>query len=141
MKALTLWQPWASLIAMGEKKVETRCWQTKYRGPLAIHAAAKSPPEWLGRSRLSSEFASASRLCLPARVRRKLPAGVVLCVVHLIDIQEAALVAADLTPQERIFGNYQAGRYAWFLELVEVFPDPVPAKGNRLLWEWHRPTL
>ena len=39
MKALTLLQPWASLIAIGAKKIETRSWATKYRGPLAIHAA------------------------------------------------------------------------------------------------------
>ncbi len=43
MKALTLWQPWASLVALGVKTIETRSWSTKYRGPLAIHAGAKKP--------------------------------------------------------------------------------------------------
>jgi hypothetical protein len=43
MKAITIWQPWASLIACGTKKYETRSWPTKYRGPIAIHAAAKEP--------------------------------------------------------------------------------------------------
>jgi hypothetical protein len=43
MKALTLHQPWASLIAEGVKTIETRSWSTKYRGPLAIHAAARRP--------------------------------------------------------------------------------------------------
>ncbi len=38
MKALTLHQPWASLIACGRKRIETRSWKTDYRGPLAIHA-------------------------------------------------------------------------------------------------------
>jgi hypothetical protein len=42
MKALTLWQPWASLLACGAKKYETRSWATSYRGLIAIHAAAKS---------------------------------------------------------------------------------------------------
>ena len=42
-KALTLWQPWASLIALGVKTAETRSWATDYRGPLAIHAAARRP--------------------------------------------------------------------------------------------------
>lgn len=41
MKAITLWQPWASLIACGAKKYETRSWATNYRGPIAIHAAKK----------------------------------------------------------------------------------------------------
>lgn len=43
MKALTIWQPWASLIACGAKRYETRSWPTKYRGPIAIHAAVKDP--------------------------------------------------------------------------------------------------
>ncbi|UWG96803.1 ASCH domain-containing protein [Dehalobacter sp. DCM] len=42
MKAITLWQPWASLLACGAKKYETRSWDTSYRGPIAIHAAARS---------------------------------------------------------------------------------------------------
>ena len=40
MKALSLRQPWASLIADGRKTIETRTWRTRYRGPLAIHASA-----------------------------------------------------------------------------------------------------
>lgn len=42
MKALSLWQPWASLVAIGAKTIETRSWSTSYRGPLAIHAAKTS---------------------------------------------------------------------------------------------------
>ena len=45
MKALTLPQPWASLIALGAKSVETRVWPTSYRGPLAIHAGKSYPKE------------------------------------------------------------------------------------------------
>lgn len=41
MKALTLHQPWATLVALGIKTVETRSWYTPYRGPLAIHAGLK----------------------------------------------------------------------------------------------------
>jgi hypothetical protein len=45
MKAITIWQPWASLKACGAKEFETRSWATSYRGPIAIHAAAKKPPK------------------------------------------------------------------------------------------------
>lgn len=41
MKAITLWQPWASLLACGAKGYETRSWATSYRGQIAIHAAKK----------------------------------------------------------------------------------------------------
>lgn len=40
MKAITIWQPWASLLAIGEKQFETRSWATTYRGPIAIHSAS-----------------------------------------------------------------------------------------------------
>src|SRR3990167_3828953 len=43
MKAITLTQPWATLVALGHKRIETRSWTTSYRGPLAIHAAKGFP--------------------------------------------------------------------------------------------------
>lgn len=39
MRLLTVRQPWAWAIALGEKDVENRTWNTHYRGPVAIHAA------------------------------------------------------------------------------------------------------
>lgn len=143
MKALTLWQPWASLVALGEKKVETRCWSTKYRGELAIHAAARIPPAWLGASRFSQTFRqelgdvmlTGSELKLDSMVQA-LPRGAVLCIVRLADIQSTDEAAGFLSERELIFGNYEPGRYAWFFELVEKLERPMPAKGNRLLWNW-----
>lgn len=142
MKALTLWQPWASLVALGEKRIETRCWQTSYRGPLAIHAAKKPPPRWLGASMHGSEFRN--ELADVLNVRRdsvdsalqKLPYGAVVAIVRLDSIEETAHLESVLCERERIFGNYEAGRYAWNLELLERI-DPIPAKGNRLLWNWN----
>jgi hypothetical protein len=145
IKTLTLWNPWAALVAMGVKAVETRSWATKYRGPLAIHSAARIPPEWLGASRHSRDFQAElrevfhepSQAVMEYKVHA-LPRGCVLCIVNLVAIQETDKVFDDLTPRERIFGNYEDGRYAWFLELVEKFDVPIPAKGNRMLWNWER---
>lgn len=39
MKCISLWQPWASLVAIGAKTIETRSWHTPHVGPIAIHAA------------------------------------------------------------------------------------------------------
>lgn len=41
MKAITIIQPWATLIAIGAKRFETRSWATTHRGPIAIHAGKK----------------------------------------------------------------------------------------------------
>jgi len=142
MKALTLWEPWASLVAVEEKKVETRIWATKYRGPLAIHAAKKSPPEWLGASRNGDYFQE--RLALIEKKYGwengwwKQTAGNVLCIVNLVAVECTELVRVDLGEQEILFGNYDHGRYALFFEMIERFETPIPAKGNRLLWEWKR---
>lgn len=43
IRGLTLTQPWATLVALGEKHYETRSWDTGYRGLVAIHAAKKFP--------------------------------------------------------------------------------------------------
>lgn len=45
MKVLSLHQPWASLVACGYKRIETRSWSTRHRGPLAIHATRQPPRE------------------------------------------------------------------------------------------------
>jgi activating signal cointegrator 1 len=150
MKAITLWQPWASLVALGYKEVETRCWSTKYRGELAIHSAARLPPKWLGASRHEPKFRDALADIFNARRDRderygfhvddaikKLPYGKVLCIVKLIDIEETGgMTCCELSESELLFGNYELGRYAWFLEMVELFDEPIPAKGNRMLWNW-----
>lgn len=43
MKAISVKQPWANLIASGEKSIETRTWHTDYRGPLLI-VSSRIPP-------------------------------------------------------------------------------------------------
>jgi activating signal cointegrator 1 len=142
MKALTLWQPWASLIALGEKRIETRCWQTSYRGELAIHAAAKLPPRWLGASMHGNEFRNELADILNVRwdyidaAIRNLPYGAIVAIVRLVSIEETDRVRDVLCERELLFGNYEEGRYAWHLALVKRFDVPIPAKGNRLLWNW-----
>lgn len=142
MKALTLWQPWASLIAFNEKNIETRCWTTAYRGELAIHAAARRPPD-LGKSQFTSDFQSEladvfhiAMRTVPSFVNL-LPRGSVLCIVKLVSIEESSRVRDVLSERERIFGNYEDGRYAWNLQMVRMFNPPIKAKGNRMLWNWN----
>ncbi len=47
MKVLSLTEPYATLIKLGKKKIETRSFKTNYRGELYIHASStKIPKEW-----------------------------------------------------------------------------------------------
>lgn len=43
MKTLSLYQPWATLMVIGAKRIETRSWMSRYRGPLAIHSTKSFP--------------------------------------------------------------------------------------------------
>lgn len=45
MKVITIKEPFASLVADGIKKVETRSWKTNYRGEIYIHAGLTKVPE------------------------------------------------------------------------------------------------
>lgn len=134
MKALTLWQPWASLIAWGEKQYETRSWPTSYRGPLAIHAGLNDDTQEFLRLNVFYRVAFALADVDPGT---RLPAGAVLCLVNLVDCVPTA--GQRITQQEQNFGDWSTGRFAWKLELVEVFTPPIPAKGKQGLWEWEKP--
>jgi hypothetical protein len=151
MKALTLTQPWATLVAIGAKQIETRSWRASYRGPLAIHAAKGLGPIYseanlMGRCR-SEPFRSA---LLAAGFLRTLvlPRGAIVAVCNLVGIiktsafEESRTQYYDyprgwtLTEQERAFGDYSPGRYAWLLADIRALPEPILAKGALGLWEW-----
>lgn len=135
MKALTLTQPWATLVALGEKKIETRSWYTSYRGPLAIHAAIGFPG-WAKSQCFQPEFAVP--LSGYGLSPDDLPRGRVLCVTELEECIETRAVDMDqLTLRERAFGNFDYGRFAWFLGPVSRTFEPAPyAKGKLGLWDW-----
>ena len=196
MKALTLHQPWASLVAVGVKTIETRSWSTKYRGRLAIHAGARKPT-------MDAVYAPALAegwRWLEGAGLVPLPLGAVVATCELVDVVPMVLYAHqapgaavildlgsrrflrnghhvpqwsmretlernDALPTQYLYGDFTPGRYAWILDdikpttercplcwgsgswpspLRQCCPvcagklacDPVPAKGNRGLWEW-----
>lgn len=42
MKAISIKEPWASLIVEGKKTIELRSWRTLHRGPVLIHRSGKN---------------------------------------------------------------------------------------------------
>ena len=131
MKALTLTQPWATLVALGHKQVETRSWRTSYRGPLAIHAAKGFPAS-------ARQFAEEERAI--GRIPARLPRGAVVCTVDLVDCQPTEWLTGEqrVSALERHLGDYRSGRWAWLFDpaSLHVLGVPVPAKGALGLWEW-----
>lgn len=169
MKALTIWQPWASLIACGAKRYETRSWPTKYRGPIAIHAAVKDPKRLplMGKEafeRTVREEIDAGRCpewCF-------MPTGAVIATAELVsvwrivynvkmDVEEAReypiigermaedkheTVSYDYfvpSKKEAALGDWTPGRYAWKLANVKILQSPIPVKGKQGLWNFEMP--
>lgn len=126
MKTISLWQPWASAIAIGAKTIETRHWWTPYRGALAIHAAKKNDAEL-------REFYEASTACEPLRRAgfakfSDLPFGAIVATCRLAECLRVTDIDC-LKEQERSLGNYGPGRYGWVLRDIVALKTPIPFRG------------
>lgn len=133
MKAITLWEPWATLVAHGHKRYETRHWTTRWRGNIAIHAAKRWKGEQLATfDNLRQRFPAA----LGNYTIDDLSFGCVVVACRLVAIHRVEDVRDSLSALERACGNYADGRYAWELKIVKLPPAPVSARGQQGLWEW-----
>lgn len=140
MRALTLTQPWATLVALGVKRVETRSWRTAYRGPIAIHAGRTMPCRSGQRLEVGDWVVERYREGLllrgPAGEMHRLPQGVVVATARLEHVRAVDELGGWPPEPERSFGNYGPGRYAWLLGDVAPLREPLAAKGALGLWTW-----
>ena len=136
MKTISLWQPWASLIACGAKRIETRGWSTKYRGPLAIHAAKR--PFTVGDAwAIGPETLGEMEKALNLRLPTDLPAGCIVATATLADCVPVSsfAITTRLSCAEKLFGDYSAGRFGWILTDVTPLRTPLPWRGMQRLFE------
>lgn len=144
MKVISIIQPWATLIALGEKKFETRSWATKYRGELAIHASKKVDKDaWM------NEIIYMTLRKHGILTVNDLPTGAIIAICTLSECHEINVVgdtfAASINNvgeivqeyegNEMKFGWYEEGRFAWHMQHARIF-EPIPAKGQLGLWNW-----
>lgn len=115
MKALTLHEPYASLIAAGIKTIETRGWSTKYRGPLAIHAAAR-------KFGFTSDYSEVLR-SMPLVQYRRL--GRHLRCARATAEEMAQWPDARVDPE--MWENYPLGQVVAIADLIDVFEVDVTA--------------
>ena len=130
-RCLSLTQPWATLVALGAKRVETRSWRTDYRGQLAIHAS-RGFPTWCKRLCREPPFARALAICDYVEPYQ-LPLGQVLAVVQLVGCRSTNQWQPAEGSDELAFGDYGRDRYAWVFEGVARI-RPFPAKGALGIW-------
>ncbi len=134
IKAITLWQPWASLMALGYKTIETRSWSPSYTGLLAIHAAKK-------KGDASQQFIYEKCVLELGIPLRALPYGAIVAVVNLREVILTGNVHdwENYPDYERVFGDFTPGRWAWKTKLILSFHKPYPVAGKQSLWNWEVP--
>lgn len=141
LRVVTLWQPWASLMAYDLKRWETRprtiAWRN-YRGPVAVHAASSIPAGY--RREAQALFAAEPfRSALAAHgIERwqQLPTGAILSIHQLVDCVPTEQIVHELSELERAFGNYEPGRLALRFTEAALLPEPIPARGYQGLWTY-----
>ena len=124
LKAITLYEPWASLMAIGAKRNETRGCRTSLRGDIAIHAAKKDYgcSEAVGYAAVKA-FRDRGLEPSPDTL------GCIVAVVNLYDVQPAERVYPTSSAEELAFGNYLCGRWIYLTHTVRRLAKPVPCRG------------
>jgi hypothetical protein len=133
MKAISLLQPWATLIMLGYKQYETRSWSTKHRGQLAIAASKGKPAE--ARQVCATDPIISALLKKHHLTFDTLPRGVVLGTCFVDNVHEVEKLPRQLSATELACGDYSPGRYAWELSEVREAGFYPPCKGALSLWE------
>jgi hypothetical protein len=133
MKAISLLQPWATLVTLGIKTIETRSWRTTYRGPILIHAS---------QGKAGGIFAAEPPFKKYITDFNRLPFGAIIGQATITDLIPVEMLEMTeelinrLTMEEKAFGDYSEGRYAWILEDPQQFTKPIPARGSLSIWEY-----
>lgn len=129
MRIITLWEPWATLMARGDKRIETRSWSTRYRGPMAIHAAKGGLGDFEMSGLLEEPFFK------EAMTTAIMNPGHILAVVNLVDCVEVSrlerLGRSLFTLKEKAFGNYAEGRFGWITGDLFRLDYPIIHKGGQ----------
>lgn len=143
-RALSLTQPWATLVAIEAKRYETRCWPTGYHGWIAIHAA-KGFPRGCRDLCYSQPFANALAAA-GFNAALDLPVGQVIAVARLTACVATRVWRPPADSDEYAFGDYSTldegtskPRYSFKLEDVRRLREPFDCKGSLGIWKLARP--
>lgn len=149
IKCISLWQPWASLMAIGAKKNETRHWPIDYTGLFAIHAAQRLEKEWLeedpfyghlNRGVLGRKdvLPDEDRFPFGLQIKNNLPRMAIVSVGILARCvstnKRVDTPMPDDDSDEFAFGNYQRNRFIWATRSMVALPKPIPYKGQQGIW-------
>ena len=127
MKAITIKQPYASLIAAGIKVYEFRTWKTKYRGELLIHAGKSIDKKAMEKFK---------------KYNLDYPTGCIIAKANLVDwvLIDDEMKKKLLKMNDLVYENIAKDKgtnYGFKLENVEKI-DKIYIKGKLSLWDYNK---
>lgn len=150
MKALSIKQPWASLIAHGINDIENRTWKTNFRGRIYIHASGK----WHSRSNSNDV-----RDLLTSEQIKKIPhslqadfidRGIIVkdesiplsAIIGEVDIVDCVINHHSIWAEKtETSAGYPIKHiiYNWVLENAVIYDEPIlNVKGKLSLWDYEK---
>lgn len=125
MKALTIKEPWATLIIEGYKEYEFRSWKTNYRGKIVIHA---------GKSLESNQAKKFTEYNL------EYSCGEIIGEADLVDCIKVTEEFDKKLKKENnlVYGNNHIDNYAWKLENVKKYDKKIKVNGKLGLWNYEK---
>ena len=123
MKAITLKQPWATLVAEGLKKYEFRSWRYNYRGEILIHAGAGVDKEAIKK---------VESLGLNFPQKRILAKVTIEDCIELND--EFNKMICECNPM--VYGNKNRTGFAWKLTNIKKINNDKIVSGKQGIWNY-----
>jgi activating signal cointegrator 1 len=133
-RAISIWQPWATLIASGAKKIETRTWAPRWLHmgePVLIHASKRWTED--EQDLLDDPM---FQLHLSVAAARGLwnfdapPLGCIVAVATFNVAWRSEELLPKISAQERYFGAYAPGYWGWHFPKVRPIA-PIPYRGRQ----------
>lgn len=140
IKALTVHQPWATLLGLGIKTIETRGWGTEYRGPLLIQAGKKWGTEEQAAARIAIQYLSreAVQAAVPKDFLRLLatpPGDLLGKAVAIVNVTGCRQMPTAPDRVEELFGFFGPGRYGWQCSMACPLAEPIEVRGMQGLFQ------
>ena len=134
MKALSVKQPWASLIAHGVKDIENRTWKTKFRGRIYIHASQNLPKDHWG---LLSPLQY--RKAMDFIIDKNDPILELGAIIGEVDIVDCVINHESIWAEKALFPHDSKPIYNWVLDNAVLYDEPIlNVKGKLSLWEFDK---
>ncbi|WCM42437.1 ASCH domain-containing protein [Flavobacterium sp. CBA20B-1] len=138
MKAITIKQPWAYLIASGVKDIENRTWKTHFRGRVYIHVSAKKANFWL------TEQASIvhDELVKISLDDYKKTTGLFSAIIGEVDIVDCVINHPSIWAEKGFnYASYDGTQYKevynWVLANPILYEKPIlNVKGKLSFWDF-----